>query len=305
MADTSPSSSGSTGRSLKEQIETAQPGKREFNFERKHFDFIAGLLYKLAGISLAPHKIEMMYSRLARRLRELNLKDFDTYCALVESEKGEAEIRFLVNALTTNLTSFFREHHHFDHLAKSVVTAVKAAQVHSGQPRLRIWSAGCSSGPEPYTIAMVLCANIPDIRRWDARILATDIDTHMVDTARRGVYAADSAKTIPAELRDRFTKRVRDSGEPEITMAEELRRLITFKPLNLLEPWPMKGPFDAIFCRNVLIYFDRPGRTEVIGKFATLLPEGAFLYLGHSESLYGVSGSFGQVGATIYRRTGQ
>ena len=305
MADSSPSSSGSTGRSLKEQIETSQPGRREFNFERKHFDFIAGLLYKLAGISLAPHKIEMMYSRLARRLRELNLKDFDTYCALVESEKGEAEIRFLVNALTTNLTSFFREHHHFDHLAKSVVTAVKAAQVHSGQPRLRIWSAGCSSGPEPYTIAMVLCANIPDIRRWDVRILATDIDTHMVETARRGVYAADSAKTIPAELRDRFTKRVRDSGEPEITMAEELRRLITFKPLNLLEPWPMKGPFDAIFCRNVLIYFDRPGRTEVISKFATLLPENAFLYLGHSESLYGVSGSFGQVGATIYRRTGQ
>ena len=304
MFEPSSPPAGPKSRSLKDQIETSSPGKREFNFERRHFDFIAGMLYRLAGISLAPHKIEMMYSRLARRLRELNLKDFDAYCALVESEKGEPEIRFLVNALTTNLTSFFREHLHFDHLAKSALAAVKTSQVHSGQPRLRIWSAGCSSGPEPYTIAMVLCSTIPDIRRWDARILATDIDTHMVDTARRGVYAADSAKTIPTELRDRFVKRSRDGGEPEITMAEDLRRLITFKPLNLLEPWPMKGPFDAIFCRNVLIYFDRPGRTAVIEKFASLLPEGGFLYLGHSESLYGVSGSFSQVGATIYRRTG-
>ncbi|MEI6558349.1 MAG: protein-glutamate O-methyltransferase [Rhodospirillaceae bacterium] len=304
MSEPAPPPPGPRGRSLRDQIEATSAGKREFNFERRHFDFIAGLLYRLAGISLAPHKIEMMYSRLARRLRELGLKDFDAYCALVEDERGEDEIHFLVNALTTNLTSFFREHHHFDHLASTVLAAVKVAQVHSGQPRLRIWSAGCSSGPEPYTIAMVLCATIPDIRRWDAKILATDIDTHMVATAQRGIYPADSAKTIPAELRDRFIKRVRDSSEPEIAMADELRRLITFKPLNLLEPWPMKGPFDAIFCRNVLIYFDRPGRTAVIEKFATLLPRDAFLYLGHSESLYGVSGSFHQVGATIYRRTG-
>ena len=268
MLDPSPSSAGPAGRSLKDQIDTSSGGRREFNFDRKHFDFIAGLLYKLAGISLAPHKIEMMYSRLARRLRELNIKDFDTYCALVDSENGEPEIRFLVNALTTNLTSFFREQHHFEHLAKTTLAAVKTSQSSSSKPRLRIWSAGCSSGPEPYTIAMVLCANIPDIRRWDAKILATDIDTHMVDTARRGICAAESAKTIPSDLRDRFTKRVRDGAEPEIAMVDELRRLITFKPLNLLEPWPMKGPFDAIFCRNVLIYFDRPGRTTVIDKFS-------------------------------------
>lgn len=283
----------------------AAGGKREFRFERKHFDFIAGLLYRLAGIHLAPHKIEMMYSRLARRLRELGLKDFDAYCARLESDKADQEIGFLVNALTTNLTSFFREQHHFDHLARSVVTHLREAQAHSSPPRLRIWSAGCSSGPEPYTIAMVLCANIPDLRRWDARILATDIDTHMVATAERGVYPADSLKTIPADMRERFTKRTRSAqGDAEITMADELRRLITFKPLNLLEPWPMKGPFDAIFCRNVMIYFDRPGRTEVIGKFSQLLAPGSFLYLGHSESLYGVSGCFSQVGATIYRRVG-
>ncbi len=305
MDDSSKPSAATKSRSNRDQIAAVTPERREFNFERKHFDFIAGLLYKLAGISLAPHKIEMMYSRLARRLRELNLKNFDSYCALVESEAGEAEIRFLVNALTTNLTSFFRENHHFDHLATTVQAAVKQSQAQSGQPRLRIWSAGCSSGPEPYTIAMVLCANIPDIRRWDVKILATDIDTHMVETARRGIYAADSAKTIPSELRDRFTKSLRSGPEPEITMADELRRLITFKPLNLLEPWPMSGPFDAIFCRNVLIYFDRPGRSNVISKFSALLCPNSFLYLGHSESLYGVSSGFTQVGSTIYRRTAQ
>ncbi|MEI6985109.1 MAG: protein-glutamate O-methyltransferase [Rhodospirillaceae bacterium] len=280
--------------------------QREFNFERRHFDLIAGLLYRLAGISLAPHKIEMMYSRLTRRLRELKLADFDTYCDMLESESGENEISFLVNALTTNLTSFFREQHHFEHLAATVLPALRDHQIHSTRPRLRIWSAGCSSGPEPYTMAMVICATLGDLRRWDARILATDIDTHMVATGQRGIYPADSLKTIPVDKRNRFTKRVQEPGcDPEISMTDDLRRLITFKPLNLLEQWPMRGPFDVIFCRNVLIYFDRAGRTEVISKFAELLQPGAFLYLGHSESLYGVSGSFDQVGATIYRRSGR
>jgi chemotaxis protein methyltransferase CheR len=278
--------------------------RREFHFERSHFDFIAGLLYRLAGIHLAPHKIEMMYSRLARRLRELGLTDFDAYCARLESESGEQEIGFLVNALTTNLTSFFREQHHFDHLGRVLLPAVRAAQTGVTRPRLRIWSAGCSSGPEPYTMAMVLCDQTSDLRRWDARILATDIDTHMVATARHGVYPLESLKTIPVAMRDRFTRFAVDAdGERVISMTDELRRLIAFKPLNLLESWPMRGPFDAIFCRNVLIYFDRPGRTAVIEKFAQLLPPDGFLYLGHSESLYGVSGSFLQVGPTIYRRT--
>jgi chemotaxis protein methyltransferase CheR len=279
--------------------------QREFRFERSHFEFIAGLLYQLAGIHLAPHKIEMMYSRLARRLRELRMEDFDAYCALLESEGGESEVRFLVNALTTNLTAFFREQHHFDHLAATTLAEVRAHQAHAAKPRLRIWSAGCSSGPEPYTIAMVVVSQISDLRRWDARILATDIDTHMVDTARRGIYTADIAKSIPAALRDRYTRPVRDDeGESAVAMGDDLRRLITFKPLNLLENWPMRGPFDAIFCRNVLIYFDRIGRTQVINKFADLLAPKGFLYLGHSESLYGVSERFSQIGATIYRREG-
>ncbi|HYH38010.1 MAG TPA: protein-glutamate O-methyltransferase [Azospirillum sp.] len=279
------------------------PARREFAFERRHFDAIARMIHQLAGISLAPHKVEMVYSRLARRLRELRLGDFDAYCALLESEGGAREVNFLVNALTTNLTSFFRESHHFDHLRDTVLPEIRARQADQSRPRLRIWSAGCSSGPEPYTIAMVLASAMTDLRRWDAKILATDIDTNMVDTARRGVYAADSAQSIPPSLRDRFTHRIRgEDGEPKIVMEDEVKRLITFKPLNLLEPWPMKGPFDAIFCRNVLIYFDRVGRTQVIESFARLLTPQGFLYLGHSESLYGVSSNFRQSGPTIYRR---
>lgn len=277
--------------------------QREFPFEKRHFEFVAQLIHQLAGISLAPHKIEMVYARLARRLRSLRLASFDDYCALLESEAGTAEVGFLVNALTTNLTAFFREPHHFDHLAKTVLPETRERESGKTKPRLRIWSAGCSSGPEPYTLAMVVASTLPDLARWDAKILATDIDTHMVETARAGVYPIGAIDGIPAAVRDHYTVRMRDdNGSPSFRIADSIKKLITFKPLNLLEPWPMKGPFDAIFCRNVLIYFDRPGRTRVIESFARLLTANGFLYLGHSESLYGVSTSFQQIGATIYRR---
>ncbi|WP_434614683.1 CheR family methyltransferase [Azospirillum sp. B2RO_4] len=278
-------------------------GAREFRFERHHFDLIAGLLYQLAGIALAPHKAEMVYARLARRLRELRLPDFDAYCALLQSDEVADEIGFLVNALTTNLTSFYRESHHFDFLASTVLPEVRDLNAGRPKPRLRLWSAGCSSGPEPYTMAMVLVSTMgADLRRWDARILATDIDTHMVDTARRGIYPLSGATGIPPQVRQRFTQDVRLDGEPAVAMGEELKRLVTVKPLNLLEHWPMSGPFDAIFCRNVLIYFDRRGRMQVIENFARMLRPGGYLFLGHSESLYGVSNLFRQAGPTIYRR---
>lgn len=281
----------------------AAGGGREFAFDRAHFDRIVRLIYRLAGISLAPHKMEMVYARLARRLRELHLSDFDAYCDLLDSEAGESEVGMLVNALTTNLTAFFREAHHFDYLRDRVLPDVRRRADAAGERRLRIWSAGCSSGQEPYTIAMVVSAAFPDLRAWNARILATDIDTRMVATAKAGRYSDEVVGTIPAPLRDRNVRRCRDErGEPMAAMSDDLKRLITFKPLNLLEAWPMRGPFDAIFCRNVLIYFDREGRRHVINKFADLLPSGAHLFLGHSESLYGVSERFDQVGATIYRK---
>ncbi|UEM22366.1 protein-glutamate O-methyltransferase [Skermanella mucosa] len=276
-------------------------GEREFHFTRGHFDQIAALLQQLTGIHLAPHKVEMVYSRLARRLRDLGMADFDAYCAFLSSESGESEIGLLVNALTTNLTRFYREPHHFEHLATVVLPRIQERQAGAAKPRLRIWSAGCSSGEEPYTIAMTVASTVPDLHRWDVRILATDIDTHMVETARRGLYATDAATAIPPAVRSRHTAEQQQGTRRVLSMGEGLRRLITFKPLNLLEDWPMRGPFDAIFCRNVLIYFDRHGRTEVIGKFHQLLDGDGHLYLGHSESLYGVSEQFRQVGPTSYQ----
>jgi chemotaxis protein methyltransferase CheR len=306
MTDRSPALStepATPRRSLAASPAAVFGGAREFRFERHHFDLIAGLLYQLAGIALAPHKAEMVYARLARRLRELRLPDFDAYCALLQSEDVADEIGFLVNALTTNLTSFYRESHHFDFLASTVLPEVRELNAHQSKPRLRLWSAGCSSGPEPYTMAMVLVSTMgADLRRWDARILATDIDTHMVDTARRGIYPLSGATGIPPQVRQRFTADTRLDGEPAVAMGEELKRLVTVKPLNLLEHWPMSGPFDAIFCRNVLIYFDRRGRMQVIENFARMLRPGGYLFLGHSESLYGVSNLFRQAGPTIYRR---
>jgi chemotaxis protein methyltransferase CheR len=286
-----------------EREETLAALRREFPFERRHFDFIVRLILQLAGISIAPHKVEMVYARLARRLRSLKLASFDQYCALLESEAGADEVGFLVNALTTNLTAFYREPHHFDHLARTVVPMVRERESGKLHPRLRIWSAGCSSGAEAYTIAMALAATIPDLSRWDARILATDIDTHMVETARRAVYPVAMLDGVPPEHRTAYTAPDRDfQGNPSFRVSDSLRRLVTVNPLNLLEPWPMKGPFDAIFCRNVLIYFDRTGRTRVIENFLRILADDGFLYLGHSESLFGVSDAFQQIGATIYRR---
>jgi chemotaxis protein methyltransferase CheR len=245
----------------------------------------------------------MVYARLARRLRELQLADFDAYCALLQDETESGEIGFLVNALTTNLTSFYREAHHFAFLETAILPELRERLSGNQAPRLRLWSAGCSSGPEPYSIAMVLIAALgPELRRWDARILATDIDTRMVEAARRGVYPTEGTSGIPPALRDRCTHRTTLDGEPALAMGEELKRLVVVKPLNLLEAWPMSGPFDAIFCRNVLIYFDRFSRRQVIENFARLLPSGGHLFLGHSESLYGVSHDFRQVGPTIYRR---
>ncbi|HYE01417.1 MAG TPA: protein-glutamate O-methyltransferase CheR [Alphaproteobacteria bacterium] len=274
--------------------------ERQFAFEPAHFAYIAELVQRLAGIHLTTRKAEMVYSRLSRRLRELGLDGFDAYCARLGDDPDGEELNVLVNALTTNLTHFFREPHHFEHLGSVLVPAVRGAQAAAAKPRLRIWSAGCSTGEEPYSIAMTLQGLMPDLGRWDARVLATDIDTAVLDAAAKGRYRADAADGIPDEWRRRFVEPGR--GGAPFAIAPAVRRLVTFKPLNLIEDWPMRGPFDAIFCRNVLIYFDRGDRIRTVDRFAGLLAEGGFLYLGHSESLFGISSRFRQVGPTTYRR---
>lgn len=273
---------------------------REFRFEEKHFLTIRETLYRLTGITLGDHKRDMVYSRLARRLRTLELPDFEAYCRLLTGPESESEITHLVNALTTNLTHFFRESHHFDHLGEHLDACIAAADA-SGQRRLRIWSAGCSTGEEPYSIAMMLHDRLGNrLSGFDARILATDIDTKVLDHAREGVYRDRQVRGIPDRFRKRYTDAEGDGEDLVLHMRKDIRELIAFKQLNLFHQWPMKGPFDAIFCRNVLIYFDRDGRRQVVEQCAGLLADHGMLYLGHSESLHNVTDLFIPAGRTIW-----
>lgn len=258
------------------------------------FAEISRLVGELTGIVLKSHKREMIHSRLSRRLRALNLKSFEAYFALLSSDAGADEIGHLINAVTTNLTSFLREGHHFDHLKAEVIAPMAA----SGASRLRIWSSACSSGEEPYTIVMTALSTNGFSKIRDAKILATDLDTEILARAKRGVYDEDRVKSVPKALLDAAATRRGDS----IEFSPQSKSFITFRQLNLLHKWPMSGPFDAIFCRNVLIYFDAPTKRDIVDRMANLLrPDGA-LYLGHSESILGDHPLLSSEGRTIYRR---
>lgn len=274
-----------------------QVEEREFSFSDKEFRFLAELANKRTGIVLAEHKKDMVYSRLVRRLRALKLNSFAEYCEMMNGEQGQEEIGNLVNAITTNLTSFFREKHHFEHLRDEVLAPLAAAP--PSPRRLRLWSAGCSAGMEPYSIAMTVKSAFKDIKSWDARILATDIDTNMLNTGMEGEYAAEQYDNIPSAYRGDVS---RLEKQERIRMSDDLKALIAFKHLNLLESWPMKGMFDAVFCRNVVIYFDKPTQAKLFNRIADLIVPDGWLYIGHSENLFKVCDRFELVGRTIYRK---
>lgn len=269
--------------------------EREFPFTERDFRFLTGLAQSKTGIVLPDQKKDMVYGRLARRLRVLGLQSFREYCDLLQSDGGPDEMSHLVNAITTNLTSFFREKHHFDHLHDRLAEMTRK---NFDGGKLRIWSAGCSSGMEPYSIAMTVRAAIPALHKWDARILATDIDSNMLEKGQGGEYGVKDVETVPESYRKFF----RPSGADQVSMSEELRSLISFKRLNLLDDWPMKGAFDFIFCRNVAIYFDKETKRKIFEKYAALLKPDGWLYIGHSENLQGVTGLFSLAGRTSYRR---
>lgn len=272
-----------------------QPPTREFTFGDRDFRFLVELVNAKTGIVLNEQKRDMVYSRVSRRLRALGFSAFSQYCDLLKSSEGDAELGNLVNAITTNLTHFFREKHHFEHLHQHVLLPLQAA----GGQRVRIWSAGCSSGMEPYSIALTMHHAFRSIDRWDARILATDIDTNMLAIGARGEYAFDEYANIPQAMRGQV---VCDTREGRMQMTDALKHLIAFKQLNLLEAWPIRSLFDAIFCRNVVIYFDKPTQAELFNRMAELLDVGGWLYIGHSENLAQVCDRFELVGRTIYRK---
>lgn len=264
------------------------------------FEFIRLVVSENAGIVLGPNKRQLVQGRLARRLRELQLPSYEAYCEHVRNS-GPEELVGLINALTTNVTSFFRENHHFEALANYMLP--EAFRRNAQSRRIRIWSAGCSSGEEPYCIAMIAREAMPP-GKWDLKILATDIDSDMVATAQRGVYSLDRLANVPTErLRKHFRKGVGPhAGSAKVN--PEVAQLISFRTLNLMNPWPMSGQFDVVFCRNVMIYFDQPTRERLVARFGEILVPDGYLCLGHSESIYGAHGPFRLVGKTIYRRTG-
>ncbi|MBY0355124.1 MAG: protein-glutamate O-methyltransferase [Rickettsiales bacterium] len=269
---------------------------REFEFSDADFRYIADFARAKVGIAFSQQKKEMIYSRLSRRLRALDLSDFAEYRSLLESKQGITEIENLVNAVTTNITSFFRESHHFDHVVKTVVPEIIA----SGERRMRFWSAGCSMGMEAYSLAASLASAVPDVAQWDIKILATDIDTNVLVTGREGIYDEQQLSKIPPALAKKYFTHHREQEQMEVS--EVLKRMVSFKPLNLLEPWPVKGPFDAIFCRNVVIYFDKNIQRKLFERFSQLLKPQGWLYIGHSENLFNVSDAFELLGRTIYRK---
>ena len=273
---------------------------REFGFTDSDFERIIALAYKEAGIALSPSKRELVYGRLARRVRQLGMPDFTAYCDFLEAS-GPDEAAFVINAITTNHTSFFREAHHFEHLSETLLGAFEQRRA-KGDRRLRIWSAGCSCGEEPYTIAMTILGRIKPVAGDDIKILATDINTDVLNHARQGIYPAEAAATIP-RTHHRLFRREGTIEDGILQMAPEVRRLIAFKPLNLMGAWPMAGPFDAIFCRNVMIYFDQTTKHNLVKRYESMLKPDGWLYIGHSESLLEYDGNLKLSGRTIYRRT--
>lgn len=265
----------------------------ELEFGDDDFRYFSALLMERAGICLADHKRQLVYGRLVRRVRELGLASFAAYRDWLEDNGESVEFGRIVNALTTNVTAFMREKHHFDFLRSNALPELERAH---GLP-LRIWSAGCSSGEEPYSIAMTV-AEGAGVKA--ARILATDIDTDIVARASGGEYPGAHTSVLGEERQRRWLLRSASNGR--VRVKEMLREMVVFQQLNLLDNWPMRRQFHMIFCRNVMIYFDGECRRRLVARFAEQLVPGGYLFIGHSESLHGLTTAFDSCGQTVYRR---
>ena len=257
------------------------------------FERVRNRLYEQTGISLSDAKRTLVVARLSRMVRTRGLGSFDALLDRLESRPDAVEDQEFVNALTTNLTRFWREEHHFTHLVSYVGELMKSQT----DKRLRIWSAGCSTGQEPYTIALSLLDAYPDLKRWDFKILATDIDTAVLAKAATAIYPVSEIAGLSTARQALFD---RADGE-RARVPAVAAGLITFKPLNLMAPWPMSGPFDAIFCRNVTIYFDRETQHDVFSRLASILRPNGFLYIGHSEHVESGTTGLKLVGKTVYQ----
>ncbi len=270
-----------------------------YHFTEQDLERLRKLIYQHTGIHMAENKRDLIYGRLTRRLRALDLKNFNDYCRFLEEGDPE-ELEAFRNAVTTNLTAFFREAHHFDYLAGKLLPRLMHEK--RMERRLRFWSAGCSTGEEPYTLAMVVLESSPELARWDVKILATDLDSRVLDHGRQGVYELDNIQRSLGPRLKRWFLRGKGPFEGKARVKPELKELVDFQQLNLMHDWPMRQPFDAIFCRNVLIYFDKPTQKKLFERFAKLLPLNGHLFIGHSESPLDLTDRFELIGQSIYRR---
>lgn len=264
---------------------------RTFEFTARDFERVRSLIYRQAGIALAESKQEMVYSRLARRLRATGNTSFSSYLDALENTRDSAEWEAFTNALTTNLTSFFREAHHFPMLAEHILRM---------QTPMSIWCSASSTGEEPYSIAMTLCEAFGTLAP-PVSIIATDIDTNVLQTAEQGIYPIERIDKMEPGRVKRFFLRGKGAHSGQVRVRPELRELISFRQLNLLAAgWPVSGPFDAIFCRNVMIYFDKPTQSRILARFVPLMKPDALLFAGHSENFMYASNAFRLRGRTVY-----
>ena len=287
---------------MKDCDETLVPddfSEREFPFTHQDFRQIAQIMQAETGIALSEVKTPLIYSRLVRRLRLLGVENFRQYCALVSDEKNP-EREQLIAALTTNVTRFFRENHHFMHFSEQVLPVI-LAKARKGAC-VRLWSAGCSTGEEPYSMALCILAQMPDAPSFDIKILATDINKNVLKTAKAGIYNQASLSGIDQKnLQQHFESVVDASGRQAWRVGGDLTRLVSFRELNLISDWPMRHRYDAIFCRNVAIYFEESIRSAFWSRFASVLAPNGVLYIGHSERIADARRRFRNEGNTIYR----
>ncbi|MDY6851016.1 MAG: protein-glutamate O-methyltransferase [Thermodesulfobacteriota bacterium] len=268
----------------------------------REFQAFSDLVYEKAGINLHAGKKELVRARLAKRIKEKKFASFgDYYRFAVHDENGD-ELVYLLDAISTNLTSFFREPKHFGFMAEKFLPELAMVKTKKGPRRLRIWSAGCSTGEEPYSIAMTVLDHLPQAADWDLKILATDISTQVLDTARRGFYTAKRVDELPEATLRRYFQKGRGKAEDWYKIKDKVKSLVVFRRLNLMDPFPFSKSLDLIFCRNVMIYFDKKTQADLITRYSQVLNGGGYLFIGHSESLSGIKHSFQYVQPTIYRK---
>lgn len=278
-------------------LQTSTGDAREFEFSDRDFRRVCTLIHQRAGIALAPGKRDMVYGRLSRRLRALALSSFHDYLDRLEAEGEDGqEWQAFTNALTTNLTAFFREPHHFETLREQL-------QQRQGRGPQRLWSCAASTGEEPYSMAITACESFASLTP-PLRILATDVDTQVLDTAARGIYPLERISTLSPAIKHKYFQRGTGSNQGLCRVVPALRQLIEFRPLNLLAPrYDIGGGFVAVFCRNVMIYFDKPTQRSILGRLVPLLDEDGLLYTGHSENYLHAADLIQPCGRTLYRRT--